>query len=259
MILTMDIGNTNTKTALFEGMEMQQYWRISTDRSRSSDELGILLMNLLSYNHVDPGSIEGIMMSSVVPQINFTVEHMCRNYFGRDPIKIEPGVKTGINIKYENPRELGSDRIANAVAAYELYGGPCITIDFGTATNFGVVSEKVEFLGGAICPGLKLAAEALTENTAKLPTFELEKPDTVIGRNTITNMQAGIVYGYIGQVNYLVERMKRELGAPNAKVIATGGLAVLVAEESNVIDVMDGLLTLKGLCLIYAKNANQNH
>ena len=258
MILTMDIGNTNTKTALFEGMEMQQYWRISTDRSRSSDELGILLMNLLSYNHVDPGSIEGIMMSSVVPQINFTVEHMCRNYFGRDPMKIEPGVKTGINIKYENPRELGSDRIANAVAAYELYGGPCITIDFGTATNFGVISEKGEFLGGAICPGLKLAAEALTENTAKLPTFELEKPDTVIGRNTITNMQAGIVYGYIGQVNYMVERMKRELGAPHAKVIATGGLAVLVAEESNVIDVMDGLLTLKGLCLIHAKNANQN-
>lgn len=258
MILTLDIGNTNIKTALFEGMEMQQYWRISTDRNRSSDELGILMMNLLNYNHIDCRSIEGIMMSSVVPQINFTVEHMCRNYFGLEPMKIEPGVKTGINIKYENPRELGSDRIANAVAAYELYGGPCITIDFGTATNFGVISEKGEFLGGAICPGLKLAAEALTENTAKLPRFELAKPDTVIARNSVTNMQAGIVYGYIGQVNYLVERMKRELGAPHAKVIATGGLAVLVAEESNAIDVMDGLLTLKGLCLIYAKNANQN-
>lgn len=259
MILTLDIGNTNIKTALFEGMEVRQYWRISTDRNRSSDELGILLMNLLHYNHVDPKSIEGIMMSSVVPQINFTVEHMCRNYFDLEPMKIEPGVKTGINIKYENPRELGSDRIANAVAAYELYGGPCITIDFGTATNFGVISAKGEFLGGAICPGLKLAAEALTEHTAKLPRFELAKPESVIGRNTVTNMQAGIVYGYIGQVNYLVERMKRELGAPDAKVIATGGLAVLVAEESNVIDVMDGLLTLKGLCLIYAKNAHPNH
>ena len=255
MILTLDIGNTNIKTALFEGMEMRQYWRISTDRQRSSDELGLLLMNLLQYNRIDRSQIDGIMMSSVVPQINFTVEHMCRNYFGIEPMKIEPGVKTGINIKYENPRELGSDRIANAVAAYELYGGPCITIDFGTATSFGVISEKGEFLGGAICPGLKLAADALTERAAKLPRFELAKPDSVIGRNTVTNMQAGIVYGYIGQVNYLIERMKKELNAPHAKVIATGGLAVLVAEESNVIDVMDGLLTLKGLCLIHAKNA----
>ncbi len=255
MILTLDIGNTNIKTALFEGMEMRQYWRISTDRQRSSDELGLLLMNLLQYNRIDRGQIDGIMMSSVVPQINFTVEHMCRNYFGIEPMKIEPGVRTGINIKYENPRELGSDRIANAVAAYELYGGPCITIDFGTATSFGVISERGEFLGGAICPGLKLAADALTERAAKLPRFELTKPESVIGRSTVTNMQAGIVYGYIGQVNYLIERMKKELNAPHAKVIATGGLAVLVAEESNVIDVMDGLLTLKGLCLIHAKNA----
>ena len=255
MILTLDIGNTNIKTALFEGMEMRQYWRISTDRQRSSDELGLLLMNLLQYNRIDRGQIDGIMMSSVVPQINFTVEHMCRNYFGIEPMKIEPGVRTGINIKYENPRELGSDRIANAMAAYELYGGPCITIDFGTATSFGVISERGEFLGGAICPGLKLAADALTERAAKLPRFELTKPESVIGRSTVTNMQAGIVYGYIGQVNYLIERMKKELNAPHAKVIATGGLAVLVAEESNVIDVMDGLLTLKGLCLIHAKNA----
>ena len=195
------------------------------------------------------------MISSVVPQINFTIEHMCRTYFGMEPHIIGPGIKTGINIRYENPRELGSDRIANAVAAYELYGGPCITIDFGTATSFGVINERGEFLGGAICPGLKLAAEALTERAAKLPRFELAKPDSVIGRNTISNMQAGIVYGYIGQINYLVERMKRELGAPHAKVVATGGLAVLVAGESNAIDVMDGLLTLKGLCLIYRKNA----
>ena len=255
MILTLDIGNTNIKTALFDGMEMRQYWRISTNRARSSDEYGIILMGLLSHEGISASAVDGIIISSVVPQINFTIEHMCRNYFGHEPMKIEPGVKTGINIKYENPREVGSDRIANAVAAYELYGGPCITIDFGTATTFGAISERGEFLGGAICPGLKRAAEALTERAAKLPRFELAKPETVIGRNTITNMQSGIVYGYIGQVNYLVERMKRELGAPNAKVIATGGLAVLVAEESNAIDVMDGLLTLKGLCLIYEKNA----
>ena len=256
MILTLDIGNTNIKTALFEGMEMVQYWRVSTDRNMSSDEYGILLMNLFAHKHISPEQVDGIMISSVVPQINFTIEHMCRTYFKQEPRIIGPGIKTGINIKYENPRELGSDRIANAVAAYELYGGPCITIDFGTATSFGVISEKGEFLGGAICPGLKLAAEALTERAAKLPRFELVKPESVIGRNTVTNMQAGIVYGYIGQINYLIDRMKKELGAPNAKVIATGGLAVLVAGESNVIDVMDGLLTLKGLCLIHRKNAD---
>lgn len=255
MILTLDIGNTNMKTALFNDMDMVHYWRLSTNRNRTSDEYGMALMNLLNHHGIHPKAVEGIMMSSVVPQINFTIEHMCRNYFGIEPMKIEPGVKTGINIKYENPRELGSDRIANAVAAFELYGGPCITIDFGTATSFGAISAKGEFLGGAICPGLRLAADALTERTAKLPRFELVKPDSVIGRNTVSNMQAGIVYGYIGQINYIVNRMKREMNVPDVKVIATGGLAVLVAGESRVIDVMDGLLTLKGLCLIYKKNA----
>ena len=257
MILTLDIGNTNMKTALFDGDEMKQYWRLSTNRNRTSDEYGMAMMNLLNHYGIDRGQVEGIMMSSVVPQINFTIEHMCRNYFGIEPMKIEPGVKTGINIKYENPRELGSDRIANAVAAFELYGGPCITIDFGTATSFGAISAKGEFLGGAICPGLRLAADALTERTAKLPRFELVKPENVIGRNTVTNMQAGIVYGYIGQIKYLVNRMKKEMGVEGIKVIATGGLAVLVAGESSVIDVMDGLLTLKGLRIIYEKNAGK--
>ena len=257
MILTLDIGNTNMKTALFDGMEMKQYWRLSTNRNRTSDEYGMAMMNLLNHYGIDRSEVEGIMMSSVVPQINFTIEHMCRNYFGMEPMKIEPGVKTGINIKYENPRELGSDRIANAVGAYELYGGPCITIDFGTATSFGAISAKGEFLGGAICPGLRLAADALTERTAKLPRFELVKPENVIGRNTVTNMQAGIVYGYIGQIKYLVNRMKKEMGVEGIKVIATGGLAVLVAGESSVIDVMDGLLTLKGLRIIYEKNAGK--
>ena len=257
MILTLDIGNTNMKCALFDGMEMKQYWRLATNRNRTSDEYGMSVMNLMNHYGIDRSQVEGIMMSSVVPQVNFTIEHMCRNYFGMEPMKIEPGVKTGINIKYENPRELGSDRIANAVAAFELYGGPCITIDFGTATSFGAISARGEFLGGAICPGLKLAADALTERTAKLPRFELVKPDNVIGRNTVANMQAGIVYGYIGQIKYLVDRMKREMGVEGIKVIATGGLAVLVAGESSAIDVMDGLLTLKGLRLIYEKNAGR--
>ena len=254
MILTLDIGNSNIKTALFDGMELIKYWRLSTNRMMSSDEYGILLMNLFNHDGINPSSVEGIMMSSVVPSINFTIEHMCRNYFGINPLTVAPGVKTGINIKYENPRELGGDRIANAVAAYELYGGPCITIDFGTATSFGVISAKGEFLGGAICPGIKLAAEALTEKAEKLPRFELVKPDCAIGKNTITNMQAGIVFGYVGQVNYLVDRFRQELGAPTARVIATGGLALLLSEETDRIDVLDGLLTLKGLCLIYAKN-----
>lgn len=254
MILTLDVGNTNIKTALFDGEEMKRYWRVSTNRATTSDEYGIIMSNLFAHAGLDTDCVDGIIMSSVVPSINFTLEHMCKNYFGREPMLVAPGVKTGINIKYDNPRELGSDRIANAVAAYELYGGPCIFIDFGTATTFGVMSAKGEFLGGAICPGLKLAAEALVDRAAKLPRFELVKPDTVIGRNTITNLQSGIVYGYVGQVTYLIKKMKQELGAPDAKVIATGGLALLVAGETDQIDVLDGLLTLKGLRLIYEKN-----
>ena len=254
MILTLDIGNTNIKTALFDGMEMVKYWRISTNRNKSSDEYGMQIVSMFAHEGFDTKCVDGIMMSSVVPSINYTIEHMCRNYFGLTPMTVAPGVKTGINIKYENPRELGSDRIANAVAAYEIYGGPVITIDFGTATNFGVISDKGEYLGGAICPGIKLAAEALTEHAAKLPRFELEKPDCVIGKNTITNMQSGIVYGYIGQIEYLVRRMKKELGDENAKVVATGGLAQLVNGESDAIDILDGLLTLKGLRIIYEKN-----
>ncbi len=254
MILTLDIGNTNIKIALFNGAEVAGYWRVSTNRSSSSDEYGMLMLDMFAHAGFGAKDVEGIMMSSVVPSINFTIEHMCRTYFGMMPTTVAPGVKTGINIKYENPRELGSDRIANAVAAYELYGGPVITIDFGTATNFGVISEKGEFLGGAICPGIKLAAEALTEHAAKLPRFELEKPDEVIGRNTITNMQSGIVYGYIGQIEYLIRRMKKELGREDTKVVATGGLALLVSGESDAIDVLDGLLTLKGLRIIYEKN-----
>ena len=254
MILTLDIGNTNIKTALFDGSDMKCYWRISTNRSMSSDEYGILLANLFQHNNMRMDCVTGIMMSSVVPSVNFTIEHMCRNYFHMDPLMIAPGIKTGINIKYDNPRELGSDRIANAVAAYELYGGPCIFIDFGTATSFGCVSAKGEFLGGAICPGLKLSAEALVENAAKLPKFELVKPESAIGRSTITNLQSGIVFGHVGLVTYLIGRMREELGAPKAKVVATGGLALLVSNESDVIDVLDGLLTLKGLRLIYERN-----
>ena len=253
MILTLDIGNTNIKTALFEGEDMVKYWRVSTNRMYSSDEYGILFMNLFQHEKVDPAQVEGIVISSVVPTINFTIEHMCQNYFGMSPMLVAPGIKTGINIRYENPRELGSDRIANAVAAYAEYGGPCIFIDFGTATTFGVVDEGGAFLGGCICPGIKLASEALVSGTAKLPRFALTKPESIIGRTTLTNLQAGMYYGYAGLVSNIVHQIKQELGR-DAKVIATGGMAVMVAEEAKVIDKLDGLLTLKGLRIIYERN-----
>ena len=208
MILTLDIGNTNIKTALFDGKEMRYYWRMSTNIQKSSDEYGIVLVNLFQHVGVRPEEVEGIMISSVVPTINFTIEHMCQNYFGQTPLFVVPGIKTGINIRYENPRELGSDRIANAVAAYEEYGAPTIFIDFGTATTFGVVGEGGVFLGGCICPGL---------------------------------------------VKNIVRKIKQELGQ-EATVVATGGMAVMIAEESKVIDKLDGLLTLKGLRLIYERN-----
>ncbi len=253
MILTMDVGNTNIKTALFEGADMRHYWRIATSKTYTSDEYGLILTGLFARAGVDMGAVEGIAMSSVVPTINFTLEHMCKNYFRKTPMMVAPGIKTGINIKYENPRELGSDRIANAVAAYEFYGGPCIFIDFGTATTFGALDAAGSFLGGCICPGIKLASEALVRDTAKLPHFELVKPDHVIGKTTVTNLQSGLIYGYIGQVEYLIRQMKRELGAPNAWVVATGGMAVLVAEDAG-IDKRDGLLTLKGLRILYERN-----
>ncbi len=254
MIFTMDVGNTNIKTALFEGSEMVKYWRISTSKTYTSDEYGILLANLFAYEGVSMRDVSGVVISSVVPTINFTIEHMCKNYFGMAPMMVEPGIKTGINLKYENPRELGSDRIANAVAAYDQYGGPCIFIDFGTATTFGALDAKANFLGGCICPGIKLASEALVGLTAKLPRFELVKPPTVIGRTTVTNLQAGLIYGYIGQVDYLVKKIRAEINAPDAFVVATGGMAVLVAQEDSSINKLDGLLTLKGLRILYERN-----
>ncbi len=178
------------------------------------------------------------------------------NYFGKTPLFVAPGIKTGINIRYENPRELGSDRIANAVAAYDEYGGPCIFIDFGTATTFGVVDENGAFLGGLICPGIKLSSEALVTGTAKLPRFELTRPDSVIGRTTLTNLQSGMFYGYVGLVKNIVRKIRQELNQ-EAYVVATGGLAVMIADESKAIDKLDGLLTLKGLRLIYERNCGE--
>ena len=253
MILAMDVGNTNIKTALFDGPEMYKYWRMSTNINSTSDEYGIRLSSMFEHEGVPVSAVEGIVVSSVVPTVNYTIEHMLQNYFGHAPLFVAPGVKTGINIRYENPRELGSDRIANAVAAFDEYGGPCIFIDFGTATTFGVVDEGGSFQGGLICPGIKLSSEALVTGTAKLPRFEFVKPDAVIGRTTLTNLQSGMYYGYVGLVSNIIQRIKQELSR-EAYVVATGGMAVLIAEETRAIDKLDGLLTLKGLRLIYERN-----
>ena len=254
MIFVMDIGNTNIKAAVFEGKKLLKRWRCATDPSMTSDQYGIIMSDLFRYHELNIREIEGIMISSVVPTINFTIEHMCRDYFGKDPKLLVPGMKTGINIRYENPRELGSDRIANAVAVAARYGGPSVFIDFGTATTYGVISAKNEFLGGAIGPGLRMMNAALAGGTAKLPSIELVMPPTVIGRTTVTNIQSGILYGYMGSVEKIVNEMKRELGCPQARVIATGGMAHLVKANSSVIDEIDPNLTLSGLRLIYEKN-----
>ena len=253
MFMTMDVGNTNIKIALFEGEQMKHYWRVSTNKTYTSDEYGMTLHGLFDHAGLIMRCVEGIIMSSVVPTINFTLEHMCKDYFGVTPMLVAPGIKTGINLKYEDPRALGSDRIANAVAAQAEYGGPCIFIDFGTATTFGAIDETGAFAGGCICPGLKLTSEALVSGTAKLPRFELQRPEHVINRTTISNLQSGVIYGYIGQIDYLVKKFREELNAPDALVVATGGMALLVAEE-GIIDKLDGYLTLKGLRLLYERN-----
>lgn len=254
MICTMDVGNTNIKTAVFDEKKMVSYWRISTSTSYTSDEYGLLLDGLFQKNNLRMQDMEGIVISSVVPTINFTLDHMCKNYFEKTPMFVVPGIKTGIDLKYENPRELGSDRIANAVAAQAEYGNPCIFIDFGTATTFGAIDKKGSFLGGCICPGLKLTSEALVTKTAKLPRFELVCPESVIGRTTITNLQAGAIFGYIGQVDYLVKLFRKELDAPKCTVVATGGMARLIIQQDSIIDQFDGILTLKGLRILYERN-----
>ncbi len=254
MLLTLDIGNTNIKAGLFEGEELKQYWRLSTRRNYTSDEMGVFFINLLGHAGLTPGDVDGILISSVVPTVNFTVEHMCRDYFRRDPVLVQPGIRTGIDLKYENPRELGSDRICNAVAAYYIYGGPCVFIDFGTATALGAMDAKAAFLGGSILPGVKLASEALVSGTAKLPHFELTMPEKAIGRTTVTNLQSGIIFGYVGQVDYLVRQFRREMDAPDCRVVATGGMARLIASRSETITDIDGLLTLKGMRLIWERN-----
>lgn len=257
MILVLDAGNTNIVVGVYDDDELIADWRLSTDSKRTADEYGIQVIQLFLQNKLDPSDVEGVIISSVVPNIMYSVEHMIKKYFEVDPLIVGPGIKTGINIKYDNPKEVGADRIVNAVAAYERYRKPLVIIDFGTATTFCAVNQNGDYLGGAICPGIKISSEALFERAAKLPRVELVKPEYVICKNTVMSMQSGIVYGYIGQVEYIVKKMKDEmigLGQSEPMVIATGGLAKLIGEDSKVIDIIDPYLTLEGLRIIYYKN-----
>lgn len=253
MLLVIDVGNTNIVLGVYKDTELLDHWRISTDRQRTTDEYGVLIRELFYLNDLRADDINAIIISSVVPPVVPTLERMCQRYFGLSPLLIGPGVKTGMNIRYDNPREVGADRIVNAVAAYEKYGGPVIIVDFGTATTFCAVDAKGVYLGGSICPGIGISTEALVQRTAKLPRIELKRTDSVICRNTIESMQAGVFYGFVGQVEGIVSRMRRELDM-SARVVATGGLAVVIAPATKAIDVVEPMLTLEGLRIIYERN-----
>ncbi|WP_274365921.1 type III pantothenate kinase [Paenibacillus thermotolerans] len=253
MIFVVDVGNTNIVLGLYQGKELKHHWRISTNRSATSDEYGILIISLFNHAGIKAEDIEGIIISSVVPPINFALERMSENYFGRTPMLVGPGIKTGLNIRYENPREVGADRIVNAVAGIHLYGPPLIIVDFGTATTFCYIDEKGEYIGGAIAPGIGISTEALYQRAAKLPRIELVKPKSTVGRTTVSSMQAGIIFGFAGQVDGIVSRIREEFRT-NAKVVATGGLAELIAGESKTIDIVNAELTLTGLQLLYERN-----
>ncbi len=254
MILVMDVGNTGIVSGIYEGRKLIQYWRMRTDKDGTSDEFGMFMLSILKNAGIEHESIEAVVIASVVPPIMYSLGHAVRKYFDREPLVIGPGIKTGINIKYENPREVGADRIANAVAAFSIYGGPVIIVDFGTATTFCAVSSNAEYLGGVISPGIKVSSEALFTSAAKLPRIELARPKTVIGRNIVESMQSGIYYGFTGQVDYMVKRIKDEMGEKQIRVVATGGLARLIASESAVIDTVNGNLALEGLRIIYEMN-----
>ncbi|MGB4504030.1 MAG: type III pantothenate kinase [Syntrophaceticus sp.] len=253
MILVIDVGNTNIVLGVFDGDDLITSWRIGTDRRRTADDLGVLVKNLFYFRGLEIQDVEALVMSSVVPPLTPAVSEMCRCYFGKEPLVVGPGVKTGMPIRYENPREVGADRIVNAVSVAIRYGVPAVIVDFGTATTFCAVSRSGEYLGGAIAPGIGVSTEALFEKAAKLPRIELAKPRQVIGKNTVASMQAGIYYGFVGQLEGIVEKIKKEIGE-DAVVVATGGLAELICSGTDCVDHIDPNITLWGLKIIYDRN-----
>lgn len=254
MILVVDVGNTVITLGAYKGGELQVSWRTATIRERTEDELGILIKSLLADKSITVDMIEGIAISTVVPPLLYALEKMSLKYFNHKPVIVGPGVKTGLNIKYENPREVGADRIVNAVAALHKYGDrPLIIVDFGTATTFCVLNAQGDYIGGVVAPGVSISAEALFHRAAKLPRIEITRPPSVIGRNTISSMQSGVYYGSAGQVDGIVSRIKEDMGLDFC-VIATGGLAKLLADESEEIEIVDDNLTLDGLRLIWDRN-----
>ncbi|MCI8284191.1 MAG: type III pantothenate kinase [Firmicutes bacterium] len=260
MLLAFDVGNTNIVLGVFKDKKLIQNWRMETDKDKSADEYGMLINQLFSYHNLNLADVKDVIISTVVPSISYTLQHLSIKYFNIRAIEVGPGIKTGMVIKYDNPKQVGADRIVNAVAAYHKYGGPLIIIDFGTATTFCCISESCEYLGGTIAPGIKISSDALFEKTAKLPRVELIEPGHVICRNTIESMQSGLVYGHMGVVDYIINKMKEEYGEytggnpDKMTVVATGGLATMVSRGVKSIDHVDRLLTLEGLQLIYEKN-----
>jgi type III pantothenate kinase len=257
MLLTIDIGNTNITLGLYQGKDLGPRWRLATAYEHMPDEYGLQLIGLLEHAGFTPDDITGICMASVVPPLTGKIIEACRQYLYKEPLVVDAGVKTGVRVRYEDPRAVGADRIVDAVAVLSLYGTPACVVDFGTATTFDAIAENGDYLGGAIAPGIGIAAEALFQRTAKLPRVDLQKPPSVIGRNTVHSMQSGLLYGYVGLVEGMVARFRQELG-PKMNVIATGGLAEVVANETNVLQIIAPWLTLDGLQIIWEMNRMSN-
>jgi type III pantothenate kinase len=253
MLLAIDIGNTNLTLGMYQGKELGPRWRLATVHERMPDEYGLQLLGLLSHHGYSPNDLHGVCIASVVPPLTSNIVEACRQYLRKEPLVVDTGVKTGVRIRYDDPRAVGADRIVDAAAVNQLYGGPACVVDFGTATTFEAISADGEFLGGAISPGIGIAAEALFLRTAKLPRVDLQRPPQAIGRNTVHSMQSGLLFGYVGLVEGMVARFRAEIG-PQMKVIATGGLAEIVARETSVIDIIAPWLTLDGLRIVWELN-----